>query len=104
MILTIPERLVLIGVLPAEGNMVTLRVITDLRDALTISEKEATEVGLVQDGQQITWKPGTDLEAQIEVTPAGKGLIVEQLKRLNDEQKLTANHMTLYEKFVEQHE
>jgi len=127
------ERLMLLNILPQEGDFTTLKLVRKLREALSFSEKENTEIDF-----KYHWRcpkcQKVELEAQaikcqecgIYMKPAGavnwdeekaKGVIKDvhmgdtmlalcktTLKKLSDEQKLTENHMSLYEKFVEQKE
>lgn len=100
--LTLFERFVTMSLLPPEGNYMTLKIIQDLQMELAPSEEEAVLAGLfpVEGG-------GTDAEDWDAVPPKevvfgdiAKGLIVDALTKLNDKEKLTQQHMTLYEKFI----
>ena len=101
MILTLPERIVLLNVLPAEGNVITLRVAQQLRMEVALSEEEIAKAELVQDGERMHWKAGADVSKDVEIGEAARGIVVEALKKLNEQSKLTTNHISLYEKFVE---
>ena len=99
--LNIAERLVLAGLLPDQGDIVTLRLVTDLRSRLLFTEEEMKEAGIVQDGTAMRWEPGCDLMKDVKIGSATRGIIVSALKKLNDDKQLTANHIPLYERFVE---
>ena len=45
--LTISERLMLLGVLPKEENFLSLKIIRDLKSALSFTEKETKKFGTV---------------------------------------------------------
>lgn len=100
--LNVAERIMLLHLLPAQGNIITLRVALELQQAIAFSEDELIEASIVQEDEQMRWDPEADLVKEVAVGPAARGLIVEVLKKLDAEQKLTANHITLYERFVEQ--
>ena len=98
--LTVAERFVLLGVLPAEGNFITLKIVRKFREALSFDEDEAKALGLTQDGERVTWNPDVKQEKEIPVGEKATDLIVAAIKKLDDEQKLTDQHYTLYEKFM----
>ena len=104
MFLNVQERLVLMELLPREGGILTLRVANELRDVLVLTDEEVAKVGLKQEGMAVTWKQEVDLNVDVAISVAGRGLIVEELNKLQDHRKLTPGHITLYEKFVEQPE
>ncbi len=99
--LDLSERLMLLNLLPAEGNIVTLRIMQELRAELGFSEEELKLANFVQDGQQTRWDPKVDLSKDVTIGDAACGLIADVLKKLNDESKLTANHLSLYKQFVD---
>ena len=99
--LTVLERIVLLRVLPAEGDFTTLKIVRKLREALSFSEDEHKEFGIeVVDGL-IRWDAAKDVAKEIPVGEKATDLIVSSLKELNTEKKLTDEHFSLYEKFVE---
>jgi len=68
--------------------------------ALGPSEEEAAAIGLVQEAGQIRWDPTKDVEKDIPLGKVAKGVIETALKKLDAEQKLTPDHLGLYERFV----
>ena len=100
--LTVFERITLLGVLPEHGNFVTLKIIRQLREALSFTEQELASLELKQDGERVTWNPAAAEPGGSEIIIGEKAtdIIVEALKKLNDEGKLTEQHFTLYEKFI----
>lgn len=101
--LNITERIHLLGLLPAEGNAVTLRIVNDLRNSVGLSEEDhkAVELENTKDGA-VRWNVAK-AEAQIKDIKIGdvaKGVIKEALQKLNDENKLTLAIMPIYEKFM----
>ena len=98
--LTVLERLVLQQILPQEGNFVTLKILRSLKTNLGISEKEYKEFEIDQNGEQVTWNAKGNEEREIEIGEKATDIIVESLKKLNEEQKLTEQHYSIYEKFL----
>ena len=97
--LTLMERITLLGILPQEGGFSTMKALTELRGNLYTTEAEVKKFGIEQDETKITWKEnGT---AEIAIGEIMTALIVKRLETLDKEEKLTANHLSLWEKFIE---
>jgi hypothetical protein len=97
--LTVMERITLLGLLPEQGGFSTMKALTELRGNLYTTEKETKQWGIEQDETKITWKEnGT---AEVPVGEIMKALVVSKLQTLDKEEKLTANHLSLWEKFIE---
>ena len=99
--LTVLERLTALSILPKEGNFVTLKILQKLKESLALNEKEIKEFEIKQDNVQVVWNAKGNEEREIEIGEKATDLIVEALKKLDDEKKLTEQHFTLYEKFME---
>ena len=98
--LSVLERLMAIGVLPAEGDYATLKILNQLKLSLSFSEKEYEEFGIVADVEKnrTTWKK--DGLAEIPIGEKATDIIVKALKDRNKKKTLQADMMSLYEKFV----
>ena len=99
MTLSIKDRLMLLGVLPREGNIATLKIVHDLRAALSFSEAEHSALGITVDGDQVKWDPKAVQDAEVAIGPKASNLITESLKKLSDDSKLTEDFLPLCEKF-----
>jgi len=100
--LNVFERLILLSILPKEGNFVTLKIIRKLREDLSFSEEEIAEIDLkLDDKGNATWNPAKDKGKEVEIGGQANKVIVEALEKLNKDNKLTENHLSIYEKFVE---
>lgn len=102
--LNLKERLVVLNSLPAQGDITTLRIIGDLRRNLSPTEQEYKDMKIIQKDAQspIEWDTKKGLEeVDIEIGEKATDIIVEALKKINDEKKLTEDHMSAYEKFIE---
>ncbi len=100
--LTLFERFVTMTLLPVEGNYRTLKIIWNLRMELATTEEENKLAGLKD-----LIGGGTDAEdweavpsKEIVFGDVAKQLIVDALMKLDKEEKLTQQHITLYEKFI----
>ena len=98
--LGIRDRIRLLGLLPSEGDIRTLKTITTLRDALLFNEEEVKKFGIVVSDGQAQWASSEDVE--IAIGDIGTEIIVAQLRQLETEKKLTLELMPLWEAFVEQ--
>jgi hypothetical protein len=98
--LTLAERLALAMALPTEGNFLTLRTASGLRDKLLPTDAEVEAWSVVADGDSVKWE-ATDTNADVEITNAETAAVIDLLRKLDTDKALTANHLTLYEKFVE---
>ena len=101
MTLGILERIQLLNILPAEGNIVTLRIVGRLRDELGFSEDEisAGNIRQFEDGR-ITWDASSTVEKDVEIGDTAKDIIKAALKKLDDEKKLTTQLIPIWDKFV----
>jgi len=120
----------LMNILPQQGDFVALKLVRKLRESLSFSEKEIEQINFkphwrcpqcqkvevsaqvikcencgvyMQPAGQVTWdeEKAKDAIKEIHMGRAMHGLCVSTLKKLSDEQKLTEQHMSIYEKFVE---
>jgi len=99
--LRIGERLILLGILPNEGNFATLKIVRKLQAELSFDEKEFKEYSIVQEGDKVNWSAKKDIEKPKDVVIGEKAndIIFEALKKLDNENKLTQDHFSLCEKF-----
>jgi hypothetical protein len=98
--LEVMERLVLLSILPREGNFTTLRLIRKLREDLSFSEEEHKLLGFIQEGDRVKWNLQAKVDKDFELGDVVKEVIVNQLKKLDGENKLSDDSFTLYEKFI----
>jgi hypothetical protein len=100
MILSVKDRLVLLGALPEAGDFVTLKVVMELRMELGLSAEEIETIELKQDGTLTRWNVEKDPNKEFKLSKTATGVIEMSLKRLDIEKKLTPDHLALYERFV----
>ena len=100
--LNILERIIGINILSnyKEGNFITLKTIDNLRTKLLVSEKEVEKYELKTDGNKYTWNDKGSDPAEIDLSDGEQKILRDQLIKLNEENKLTPQHISLYEKIV----
>ena len=103
MILNTLERLLLLNILPKEGDYTTLKIVRKLREALSFTEEEhAVRNFKTSEDGNTTWTLGTPDAVEISIGEKATDMIVAELKKLDDEKKLSEQTFSLYEKFVEE--
>jgi hypothetical protein len=98
--LTIPERLHTMGLLPKEGNFLTLRVTRELISKIGFSADEITKYEIREENDLIKWNEDGNTPVQIEILDSELDIIKQALIRLNSEEKLTDNTFSIYEKIM----
>ena len=98
--LSVPERLHLLSVLPMEGNIVNMRVVRVLREQVEFTAEEIELYELKAAGEQVTWNVEKIVEVDFTLGTQAMVVIVEALKKLDGENRLTPDTAALYDKFV----
>jgi len=98
--MSVLERLVALSILPKEGDYATLKILTNLRLSLSFTEEETKAWGITTNPEngKTSWKE--DAVVEIPLGEKATDIIVDALKKLNREEKLPAESMSLYEKFI----
>jgi len=94
------ERLILLNIMPKEGDFTTLKIIRKMQDDLGFSEEEHKALQFKQNEGRIQWIQDADVEKEVNFGEKATDIIVGVLKKLNEDKKLTQEHFSLYEKFV----
>ena len=99
MLLNIPERITLYSALPEQGNIVTMRIVAELKSNLLLSEGDVKEGGVetLPEGR-VGWK--NNIEKEIPIGEKATDVIVEALKTLDKNGRVTEQHLTLWNKFI----
>jgi hypothetical protein len=100
MILSVYDRLLLLNVLPKEGDITALKIVRKLKDELSFSEDEHSALQFKHEDGNILWKEEADISKEIEIGEKANDVIVDALRKLNKAKKLTEAHLDLYERFV----
>ena len=99
--LSIMDRILLLNILPGEGDITTIRIVRQLREDLSFSEQEHKDFGIVNEENQIKWDPAKAQPKEVEFGPKVAKLVSKALKKLSDSDKLTTQYVDLYDRFVE---
>lgn len=95
------------GVLPAQGDITSIRLLRKFREALSFSEEEHQSLGFEQvpDRPGLTqWKDPGGIMKNIEVGPKMRELIVQGLKAVSEAGKLSDHHLCLVDRFMPEEE
>jgi len=99
--LTVLERMISMGLLPAEGDILTLRIRAKMIDKIGLTAEEFKEYEVVQANGNVKWRNDLPQEKEIDLDPAEIGLLKDALKKKNDDKKLTPEMVGLYEKVAD---
>lgn len=99
--MSVLERLTLLGTIPSEGNYLDMKILRKFRESLSFTEEEQKTLEMKSiENSGVTWKSENDPNKAIYFGLRMETIIVESLQKLNQENKLTEAHMSLYEMFV----
>ncbi len=101
--LGVGDRIVLLSILPSAGDLLTVRIVHDLKQALSFSEEEHESLQIKVEGDKITWG-GDDEVKEIPIGPRAHVLVGDTLKELDKEKAITEDHLGLWEKFIDERE
>lgn len=99
--LNVVDRLMLLNVLPKEGNITTLKIVRKLREDLSFSEEEHKVLNIENKDGMTLWNPEPNVKKEIEIGEKATDVIVDALKDLNSKNKLQEDHLNLWDIFVE---
>lgn len=100
--LSIHERVTLLNILPQHGNIVTLRVIDELKKALGFDEEEIQrcEITISEDGKGMKWQTRNDHGKEIEIGPVAMKEIAKGFAALSDAEQMPLAYLPVYERFA----
>lgn len=100
--LRIKQRVVLLNVLnEVTGNIAEIRILGELRSALSFSEDEHVEFEIQEGGGQMAWNGEKDRAAEIEMGEVARWIIADRLRELDRQRQLTADHLEIIDLFPE---
>ncbi len=97
---SINERIGLLNILPERGTLATMRVLRDLRNELGFSEEEIAQAQIRQVDDQLMWDSSYEVEKDIEIGLAVRGVILETIEALDSQGEVTELTLDLYEQFA----
>jgi hypothetical protein len=101
--LTILERFLSLGLLPEQGNITKIRLRQEMSEKVGFSPEEIERYEIKQNEGEgtVQWRMDLPQEKEIDLKVGEMNVVREALEKLSSEEKLTPNHLSLYEKFVE---
>ena len=93
------DRLMILNNLPAEGNLTTIKIVRELREALSFTEDEHAMLNFVTEDGVVRWSGPQDYEVEIPIGAKGSEMIRKAFEALSKEEKLTVQHLSVCEKF-----
>lgn len=100
--LSFMDRMLLSGLLPEKGSLVTLKLVRELREELSPSLEEIKELGITEADGRINWNADKDTGKEINVNSVTRDMIVKTLKGMDEKEELTAQHLSLCDLFLTQ--
>lgn len=106
--LGVHDRLLLMGLLPEKEDFTTLKIVMELRAALSFSEEEHKAFSLKEvpaengEGAMVQWDKEAEKPKDVAIGPVAFELIKKALKDMDAKKKLTVAHVAIYERFVVQ--
>ncbi len=94
----VEERLTMLNLLPPEGNLITMKIVHELRQALGFSDEEFTALDFKQENGRLMWKEGTGPK-EVKVGVKAASIVHDELAKLDKGGTLKEAHLTLCEKF-----
>ena len=98
--LSVLERIVLLQVLPKEGDYTTLKILMNLRLSLSFTEEEIKKWGITSDPEKGSTSWDESGEAEIPIGEKATDIIVSAFRKLDRDKKLEPIMMGTYEKFI----
>jgi len=100
--LNVHDRIMLLGMLnQTQSNWTTLRLIREFQGTIGFSQDDIDEFNLVQEGNTTSWSgEEANREEGFDLPDALRAVIVAELQKLDAAGALTADHVSLCEKFL----
>lgn len=102
MLFHVAERIHLLNLLPAEGDITTLRIVRQLREALSFSEAEHTDFAMQVEGGRVTWDAAKAGAKDVEVGEKARSIIGAALQRASEAGKLSSDLVAVYDACVDE--
>lgn len=104
MLLNAFERVTLLQVLPAKGDITTLRILQELKDSIGFSESEHAALKFKQTGERLEWDSTADAAKDVSFGRVALGAVRKAFQDLSDRKELHLSQLALYERFEKEDE
>ena len=101
MLVSVKERLLLMNMLPVEGDLAELRMIRQLQDDLGFIEAEKAKLNFSVKDNQITWAAEHDTPIDVALSKERRELLDRAFLKLDADKRLTMAHLDLHERLAE---
>lgn len=100
--LSVGDRLVLLSMLPREGDLITLRTVRDAKTTISFSdaEREALKLKSKPDGT-VEWDTSVEQESSIALTDSAFEVILTRFDQMDKEKKIPLSYLDTYEKLMQ---
>ena len=101
---SVRERLILLNITPNDGNILTLRIVKDLKDAFALNEVELAELdGLMKIGEDGSVNLSSEVDAavppkEISLGPEAHKVIMSAFSDLDRRNKMQMAFLPLYDR------
>ena len=101
MILKAIDRLMLMKILPQQGDLLQTKIVSDMKAKLDFSEAEQQELDMKRTPEgNLQWTSEKDTGKEFSFGPRGLVIVKDTLKDLDKNKKLLAPHIPLWEAFI----
>lgn len=103
--LNVPERLMLLGLLPQQGSVAFLKVLHEARIAMSLNEKEIKDFEVSGDDKgNIRWNVKGNEKKVIKLGDVARRLIAKQILELDKKDAITAQMLPVVELILKEDE
>ncbi len=99
--LNVFERLMLLEILPHQGDITAIRIVRKLREELSFSEDEHKKLNFVQEDSLLRWDDEVDSIKDVELGDKAREIIADAFTSISDKGGFTEQHLDVYERFAE---
>jgi len=102
--LNVLERLILLNVLPPTGDITSIKLLREVREEASFDEEENKALNFKQEEEgSLMWNQAAgSIEKDILIGEIVTELVKTALKKLDEEKKLTEDHISFYDKFMQE--
>jgi len=97
--LSVLERMVLLRVMPQQGDVTTLRIVRDLERELSFTEEEHAALEFYTEENAVRWKQDAVQEKDVEFGPKASSIVLAGLGELDKRKALRMEYLSLCDKF-----
>jgi len=102
MLLSVRQRIVLLQLIPPQsGNLTTLRIVRKLREDLSFTEEEHKKFDMRPEDDGVAWDAELAEPKEVEIGEVAHGIIVDNLKMMNQREVLPEDCLDIIHLFPE---